>query len=144
MSKVGVFFHGRPQGQKFWSNGDLTKADSFYLEPFLDSKIGADVSSVIIIDYIKDNAYYSFVVRKNVIEKERGTEAYFAITLKIEKAFCKNVSKLYQLLSLVFAEKCEAALFSKENNGMRRYRINSFDEIDDVLYALFQLLRTET
>ncbi|MCQ2282081.1 MAG: hypothetical protein MJZ99_05610 [Bacteroidales bacterium] len=133
MSKVGVFFHGRPQGQKFWSNGDLTKEDSSYLEPFLDSKIGADSSSAMIIDYVKGNAYYSFVVRKNVIEKERGTESYFAISLKIEKGYCKNVTKLYSLLSLVYAEKCENALFAKENNGMRRFRINSFDEIDSVL-----------
>lgn len=133
MGKVGVFFHGRPQGQKFWSNGDLTKEDSSYLEPFLDSKIGSDVSSAMIIDCIKGNAYYTFVVRKNVIEKERGTEAYFAITLKLEMAFCKNVSKLYQLLSLVFAEKCENALFLKVNSGMRRYSINGFDEIDGVL-----------
>lgn len=133
MGKITVFYHGRPQGQKFWPTGDLTKEDSSYLEPFLDSKIGADASSVMVIDYAKGNAYYSFVVRKNVIEKERGTEAYFAITLKVEKAFCKNVSKLHSLLSLVYTEKCENALFSKENNGMRRYRINNFDEIEGVL-----------
>lgn len=133
MGKITVFYHGRPQGQKFWPTVDLTKDDSSYLEPFLDSKIGAEASSVMVIDYAKGNAYYSFVVRKNVIEKERGTESYFAITLKIEKAFCKNVAKLHSLLSLVYAEKCENALFSKENNGMRRYRINSFDEIEGVL-----------
>lgn len=133
MGKITVFYHGRPQGQKFWPTGDLTKEDSSYLEPFLDSKIGADASSVMVIDYAKGNAYYSFVVRKNVIEKERGTEAYFAITLKVEKAFCKNVSKLHSLLSLVYTEKCENALFSKGNNGMRRYRINNFDEIEGVL-----------
>lgn len=133
MGKITVFYHGRPQGQKFWPTENLTREDSSYLEPFLDSKIGADASSVMVIDYANGNAYYSFVVRKNVIEKERGTESYFAITLKIEKAFCKNVSKLHSLLSLVYAEKCENALFSKENNGMRRYRINNFDEIEGVL-----------
>ncbi|MBQ9092895.1 MAG: hypothetical protein IJY03_02725 [Prevotella sp.] len=132
-----IYIHGRPQGQDVWCTGSYS-SDRFYIEPFLDSKIGADADAVMVLDTWEGNTYYTYVRRKNVFEKERA-QGYFAITLRISNGYCHNVSYLYSLLELVYNEKCLNHILKKEN-GAERFMIGRFSEIDNYLREIESLI----
>ena len=91
---IKVFIHGRPQGQDIWSAAPVAN-DKFYLNPFLDSRIGENMNSVMQIDVWQNNTYYSYIHRKNIVEKGNRPGAYFAITICFEKHLCTQVALLY-------------------------------------------------
>ena len=100
---IRVYIHGRPQGQDTWSTSSVPN-DKFYLNPFLDSKIGEDMNAVMQVDVWQNNSYYSYIHRKNVLEKGNRPSAYLAITVCFEKQLCTQVATLYDLLESVYTQ----------------------------------------
>jgi hypothetical protein len=126
-----VYVHGRPQGQDIWSVVPVGD-DKFYLNPFLDSKIGDGMDAVLLIDVWQGNAYYSYIHRKNVSEKGNRPNAYFAITICFEKHLCTEVSMLYDLLDSVYKQLCLNNIIEKVGE-QERFLISQFKEKENVL-----------
>ena len=132
-----IYVHGRPQGQDIWSPKE-DPTDRFYLEPFLDSRVGSDVDSVIIIDIWQKRCYYTYVRCKNVVEKSIRPNAYFAITVRFD-GICKNVASLYNLLDLLYNKVCLGNLIANEN-GLEHILVNLWEEKENVLLQINTLI----
>lgn len=128
-----IYVHGRPQGQDIWSPKE-DKADRFYLEPFLDSRVGSDVNSAMIIDIWQKHFYYTYIHCKNVVEKSVRPNAYFAITVRFD-GICKNVASLYNLLDQIYNKVCLGNLVANEN-GQEHILVNHWDEKANVLQQI--------
>lgn len=128
---VKVYIHGRPQGQDIWSVVPVTN-DKFYLNPFLDSKIGETMDSVLQIDVWQNNSYYSYIHRKNILEKGNRAGAYFAITICFEKQLCTQVALLYNLLDSAYKQLCVNNLVEVIGEH-ERFLISQFSEKENVL-----------
>ena len=135
MSNYKIYIHGRPQGQDIWPQCD-NSLDKQYIEPFLDSRLGNDVNALMQIDIWQGNAYYSYIQRKNYVERIARGEAgssYFAITLRVDNAICKNVNTLFSLFQRVFEQLCFGKII-KETNGIKQFVISQFrDNVDDII-----------
>lgn len=132
-----IYIHGRPQGQDIWSvNEDAT--DRFYLEPFLDSRLGSDVNSAMIIDVWQKHCYYTYIHCKNVTEKTVRPNAYFAITVRFD-GICKNVASLYNLLDLIYNKFCLGNLVANEN-GQEHILVSQWKEKESVLLQINNLV----
>lgn len=128
---IKVYVHGRPQGQDIWSAAPVAN-DKFYLNPFLDSRIGENMNSVLQIDVWQNNAYYSYIHRKSVIEHGGRPGAYFAITICFEKHLCTQVALLYGLLESVYKQLCLINLL-EVSGEQERFLISQFSEKENVL-----------
>lgn len=128
---IRIYVHGRPQGQDTWSAAPAQN-DKFYLNPFLDSKIGEDMNAVMQVDVWQNNSYYSYIHRKNVFEKGNRPNAYFAITVCFEQQLCTQVATLYDLLESVYSQICLNNILEK-NGDQERFLIAQFKEKESVL-----------
>ncbi len=136
---IRVYIHGRPQGQDTWSVAPAPN-DKFYINPFLDSKIGEDMSAVMQIDVWQGNSYYSYIHRKNVYEKvPREPNAYLAITVCFEKTLCTQVSTLYDLLERVYKQLCLNNIIEKSGE-QERFLVSQFKEKDSVLNQMTNVI----
>lgn len=126
-----IYVHGRPQGQDIWSIAPVGD-DKFYLNPFLDSKIGDGMDAALLIDVWQGNAYYSYIHKKNVSEKGNRPNAYFTITICFEKHLCTEVSMLYDLLDSVYKQLCLNNIIEKVGE-QERFLISQFKEKENVL-----------
>lgn len=136
-----IYIHGRPQGQDIWPQCENAN-DSHYLNSFLDSGIGSKVDAVLQTDIWQGNAYYTYLRRKNVVEKiARGGSgsSYFAITIRFDQSFCRNVNSLFNLLTLVYNKFCNDNLV-KTNNGTIQYLVNRFEERTDLINQISKVV----
>ena len=126
-----IYIHGRPQGQDAWSAAPAPN-DKFYLNPFLDSKIGEDINAVMQVDVWQNNSYYSYIHRKSVFEKGNRPSAYFAITVCFEKQLCTQVATLYNLLESVYSQILLNNVIEK-NGDQERFLVAQLKEKETVL-----------
>lgn len=132
-----IYVHGRPQGQDIWSPRE-DSTDRFYLEPFLDSRVGSDVDSAMVIEIWQKHSYYTYVRCKNVVEKSVRPNAYFAITVRFD-GICKNVASLYNLLDLIYNKVCLGHIIANEN-GQEHILVNHWEEKENVLQQINTLI----
>lgn len=128
---VKVYFHGRPAGQDFWPAENQIGSDFIYLKSFLDYKVGSKESSVMIIDQISGNGYYTYLHRRNFYEKGGRPDSYCAITVCFEKKICKNTITLYNLLEQVYSLLAKNNILV-QNPKDERFLINSYSEKADI------------
>ena len=128
---IRVYIHGRPQGQDTWSSSPAPN-DKFYLNPFLDSKIGEDMNAVMQVDVWQNKSYYSYIHRKNVLEKGNRPSAYFAITVCFEKQLCTQVATLDDLLESVYTQIFLNNIIEKTGE-QEHFLISQFKEKEAVL-----------
>jgi len=141
MTNFKVYIHGRPQGQDIWPQYE-TPNDRIYIEPFLDSNIGGDVNVSLITDIYQNNTYYTYIHRKNVVEKvARGQvgNSYFALTIRFNGSICRNVSSLYNLLNQVYEQVCVGSIIKNEN-GIKHYLVNRFEENQAVAEQIISII----
>lgn len=135
---IKIYIHGRPQGQDIWSAAPVAN-DKFYLNPFLDSRIGENMISVMQIDVWQNNAYYSYIHRKNVLEKGNRPGAYFAITICFEKHLCTQVALLYGLLESVYKQLCLDNIV-EQIGEQEHFLISQFSEKEGVLNQISNVI----
>lgn len=138
MAGIRIYVHGRPQGQDIWSPKD-DATDHFYLEPFLDSRVGGDVQSAMIVDVWQKHIYYTYIRCKTVIEKTQRPNAYFAITIRFDDVYTKNVSTLYNLLERVYNKVCLGNLITSED-GQERFVVSQLSEKSVVLQQMASII----
>ena len=139
MANYKVYIHGRPQGQDCYPLWDTN--DRFYIEPFLDMRIGKDFNSVLISDLFQGNAYYTYLINKNVAEyNARRYNAYFAITIRFDNCYCKKVHILYELLNAVFRKKCMGALLQDDGESMQ-FIVSKLKEKEALLNDISGIIR---
>ena len=136
---VRVYIHGRPQGQDIWCISPAPN-DEFYLNPFLDSKIGENMNAVLQVDMWHKNAYYSYIHRRNVVEKGDRPNAYFAITICFEKQYCTHVATLYELLDTIYKQLCLNNLIEKSDE-QERFLVAQFQEKESVLVQITNVIQ---
>lgn len=136
---IRVYIHGRPQGQDTWSAAPAPN-DKFYLNPFLDSRIGEDMNAVMQVDIWQENSYYSYIHRKNVLEKGNRLSAYFAITVCFEKQVCTQVATLYDLLESVYTQLCLNNLIEKVGK-QERFLVAQFKEQESLLRQITSVIQ---
>ena len=136
---IKVYIHGRPQGQDIWSAAPVGN-DKFYLNPFLDSKIGEGIDAVLQIDVWQNNAYYSYIHRKNIVEKSNRSGAYLAITVCFEKHLCTQVALLYALLESVYKQLCVNNIIELEGE-YERFLLSQFSEKESVLNQISTIIQ---
>lgn len=137
---VKVYFHGRPAGQDFWPAENQIGSDLIYLKSFLDYKVGTKESSVMIIDQISGNSYYTYLHRRNFFEKGGRPDSYCAITVCFEKKSCQNVSILYNLLGRVHEALISNNILSKTLNE-EKFLVNSYSEKTDVFIKCVEVIK---
>ncbi len=136
---VRVYIHGRPQGQDIWCKSPVID-DEFYLNPFLDSKIGEDMNAVLQVDMWHQNAYYSYIHRRNVVEKGNRPNAYFAITVCFEKQYCTHVATLYELLDTIYKQLCLNNIIEKSGD-QEHFLVAQFQEKESVLVQITNVIQ---
>lgn len=139
---IKVYFHGRPAGQDFWpAENQIINSDLIYLKSFLDYKVGSKESSVMIIDQINGNSYYTYLHRKNFFEKGGRSDSYCAITICFEKKICKNTITLYNLLDQAYNFLSKNNILSKTSNE-EKFLVNSYSEKSDVFIKCAEVIKT--
>ena len=129
---IKVYFHGRPAGQDFWpAENQIINSDLIYLKSFLDYKVGSKESSVMIIDQISGNSYYTYLHRRNFFEKGGRPDSYCAITVCLEKKICKNTITLYNLLEQAYSLLTKNNILGQSPND-ERFLINTYSEKADI------------
>lgn len=136
---IRVYIHGRPQGQDIWCKSPAPD-DEFYLNPFLDSKIGEDMNAVLQVDMWHQNAYYSYIHRRNVVEKGNRPNAYFAITVCFEKQYCTQVATLYELLETIYKQLCLNNIIEKSGD-QEHFLVAQFQEKESVLVQITNVIQ---
>lgn len=132
MEDIKVYFHGRPQGQNVWGVGDGDIA-GVYLEQILNWTYGKDLPACMIIEHWNGDTYYSYIHRKDVLEKNGiRQDAYCAITLRIDHNECHNVATLYELLKTAYKQLVGKAI-QVDNKGFERFLITKFSDIKEYL-----------
>ena len=122
MEDIKVYFHGRPQGQNVWGVGDGDFA-GVYLEQILNWTYGKDLPACMIIEHWNGDTYYSYIHRKDVLEKNGiRQDAYCAITLRIDHNECHNVATLYELLKTAYKQLVGKAI-QVDTKGFERFLI---------------------
>ena len=137
---VKVYFHGRPAGQDFWPAENQIGSDLIYLKSFLDYKVGTKESSVMIIDQISGNSYYTYLHRRNFFEKGGRSDSYCAITVCFEKKSCQNVSILYNLLGRVHEALISNNILSKTLNE-EKFLVNYYSEKSEVFIKCVEVIK---
>lgn len=133
-----IYVHGRPQGQDVWSPAPAPE-DKFYLNPFLDSQVGAEQKAIMQIDIWQGNSYYSYIHRNNVLEKENRKDAYFAITVSFEKQYCAQTATLYSLLESVYQQICLKSIIEKIGD-QERFLVSQLKEQESKLKQLTTII----
>ena len=136
---VRVYIHGRPQGQDIWCKSPA-QDDEFYLNPFLDSKIGEDMNAVLQVDMWHQNAYYSYIHRRNVVEKGNRPNAYFALTVCFERQYCTQVATLYELLETIYKQLCLNNIIEKSGD-QEHFLVAQFQEKESVLVQITNVIQ---
>lgn len=136
---VRVYIHGRPQGQDIWCKTPA-QDDEFYLNPFLDSKIGEDMNAVLQVDMWHQNAYYSYIHRRNVVEKGNRPNAYFALTVCFERQYCTQVATLYELLETIYKQLCLNNIIEKSGD-QEHFLVAQFQEKESVLVQITNIIQ---
>ena len=136
---VRVYIHGRPQGQDIWCKSPA-QDDEFYLNPFLDSKIGEDMNAVLQVDMWHQNAYYSYIHRRNVVEKGNRPNAYFALTVCFERQYCTQVATLYELLETIYKQLCLNNIIEKSGD-QEHFLVAQFQEKESVLVQITNIIQ---
>ena len=136
---VRVYIHGRPQGQDIWCKSPA-QDDEFYLNPFLDSKIGEDMNAVLQVDMWHQNAYYSYIHRRNVVEKGNRPNAYFALTVCFERQYCTQVATLYELLETIYKKLCLNNIIEKSGD-QEHFLVAQFQEKESVLLQITNIIQ---
>ncbi len=96
-----VIFHGRPKGQDIKTT-DKNEDDIGYIKRYLDNHYGEDVSSVIVVDFVGQKRYYTYLRQKNFFEiNGQRSGSYFAITIVLQGKIYK-VPELYDIFDKVF------------------------------------------
>ena len=136
---VRVYIHGRPQGQDIWCKSPA-QDDEFYLNPFLDSKIGEDMNAVLQVDMWHQNAYYSYIHRRNVVEKGNRPNSYFALTVCFERQYCTQVATLYELLETIYKQLCLNNIIEKSGD-QEHFLVAQFQEKESVLVQITNIIQ---
>lgn len=139
MANYKIYIHGRPQGQDCYPLWDTN--DRFYIEPFLDMRIGKEYSSFLISDIFQGNAYYTFIVNKKVLENHaRRDNSYFAITIRFDNSYSKKIHVLYELLNAVYKEKCIGTLLHDEGQSIQ-FTVSKMSEKESVLKEISAIIK---
>lgn len=140
MKNWKIYIHGRPKGQDVWPSTDGNVNESLYLSSFLDSNIGSDVKSMMSIDTFDNSTYYTYVHRCNIDEYEHSREkSYFAITVCLRGLYATDVTKMFNLLDLIYNQKCLNLILKEENNG-EVYLVERFDSIENNLIDISNII----
>lgn len=140
MKNWKIYIHGRPKGQDVWPSTDGNINESLYLSSFLDSNIGSDVKSMMSIDTFDNSTYYTYVHRCNIDEYEHSREkSYFAITVCLRGLYATDVTKMFNLLDLIYNQKCLNLILREENNG-EGYLVERFDSIENNLIGISNII----
>ena len=134
MEDLKIYFHGRPQGQNIWGVGNGDNA-GIYLSQCLNWSYGKGMSGCLVIDHWNGDTYYSYIHRTNVFEKEGRDNAYCAITLRLQRKECHNVSTLYELLESAYSQLANIAVKTVDNGTGKSetFLISTFSEIQESL-----------
>ena len=139
MENFKVYIHGRPQGQDCYHLWDTN--DRFYIEPYLDMRIGHDFNSTLISDKFQGNSYYTYIVNSNVVEySARRPNSYFAITVRFDNCYCRRTHLLYELLDAVYKQKCVGA-FVQSDASVTQFLVKKLSEKENVLRDIQAIIR---
>ena len=126
---LNIYFHGRPQGQDIWTLNGCEK-DTPVIKSYLENTIGKDVPDVMIVELYKGRSSYTYLHRRNVLEYSGRPVAYMAITVCFEGMYCKNASKLFDLLSQVYKRMLSGKILTQ---GEERFTMAQFNGAEDLL-----------
>lgn len=126
---LNIYFHGRPQGQDIWTLNGCEK-DTPVIKSYLENTIGKDVPDVMIVELYKGRSSYTYLHRRNVLEYSGRPVAYMAITVCFEGMYCKNASKLFDLLSQVYKRMLSGKILTQ---GEERFTMVQFKGAEDLL-----------
>ena len=141
MEDIKVYIHGRPNGQDIWPK-DVDAITGNYLGEILNWTYGKSLYACMIIDHLNGDAYYTYIHRKNVSEKDASRqEAYCAITLRIAHKECQNVATLYELLKAAYEQLVGKAI-QVDDKGYETFLITKFLDIEGYLLDISKFIFT--
>lgn len=138
---IKVYVHGRPQGQDIWC-AEEDSIDYHYLNPFLDSRLGGDVPAAMIIDVWQKHVYYTYIRRKNVLERSLRPEAYFAITVRLD-GILGNSSIMFDLLAQVYDKLCVGELI-EQIDGQEHIMVSNWKDKEQILRQITEVVSLNT
>lgn len=138
---IKVYVHGRPQGQDIWC-AEEDSIDYHYLNPFLDSRLGGDVPAAMIIDVWQKHVYYTYIRRRNVLERSRRPEAYFAITVRLD-GILRSSSIMFDLLTQVYDKLCVGELI-EQIDGQEHIMVSNWKDKEQILRKITEVVSLNT
>ena len=121
--EVNLFLHGVPNGKSYSG----LEEDRAFFTTFYKTDINDDLT--LLVQPRKVNSriyfYYHILQYKNVKDVEGRGGAYFGLSLRLDQ-FCHNVSKIYNLLNIIYEKIILGGVLKNEGNGYLRYLISSF------------------
>lgn len=118
-----LYIHGTPKGHKIWATGNaLDYISTFYNH---DSPSGKQV--ILQIDICGGDTFYTYVLRKDMLDADGRPGAFFAITLCFKKSYCTNTATLFKLFTAVYDQVCLKAFLKTSESGLQ-YRVRDFED----------------
>ena len=98
------------------------------------------MNAVLQVDMWHQNAYYSYIHRRNVVEKGNRPNAYFALTVCFERQYCTQVATLYELLETIYKQLCLNNIIEKSGD-QEHFLVAQFQEKESVLVQITNIIQ---
>lgn len=113
MRQFELYIHGVPVGHDVYgSDKDLEYINSFYNH---DDNIS--VKDILQIDVLNNEAFYTYLHKKDVRNVEGRPGSFCAITISFKGKYCTNVKILYDILDTIYKQVCTGSLITSDSNG---------------------------
>mgnify|MGYP001119258496 FL=1 len=115
MEQFDLYVHGVPVGHEIC--GCDRELD--YIKGFYNHDVKVEVSSMLQIDIVNGNSFYTYLRKKNVRNAEGRSGSYFGLTVSFADRYCMNVQMLYEILDAIYRQVCVNSLIKPETGGDR-------------------------
>ena len=102
MNTFDTYIHGTPRGHQIWG----AEKNHDYINQFYNHDLQIDDKVFIQGDICAGRSFYTYIRRQNLFDVEGRPNAFFAITVSFNRAYCTNVFKLYKLFDAVYNQLC--------------------------------------
>ena len=127
-TKVDVFIHGVPKGQRLWP--ESTEQTKRYLNSFYTS-LDKNVTEFMKVERVDEYVYYTFVKCNNVSDVDGRSGSYFAETLRMN-VYYADIQNIYSILEAAYKKLYVGVCITDDGKNIR-YRIPDFNQVSPKL-----------
>lgn len=129
---IKLYVHGVPNGQDIWGNPSV---DKIYIESFYRLDVCPPQLLLEVKQFESEmNSYYTYL-SYGTLDSSGRPGGYFALTLRVNYYY-RDIKNIYNLLEAAFNKFIIGNILEKNTNGVYKFKVSAFKEVDDSLKSL--------